>query len=84
MGMDSGWFFAFLDAYFGSWAAAKLPIWKIVKEEPDRTLIPLSDEGAWGSTWDRIKELRNSDPSGRYHCRHSITYGGKSATELYD
>lgn len=84
MGMDSGWFPAFLDAYFESWAATELPIWKIVKEEPDRTLIPLSDEGAWGSTWDRIKELRNSDPSGRYHCRHGITYGGKSVTEVYD
>jgi hypothetical protein len=76
MGMDSEWFLTFLDAYFASWAATQLPIWKILKEEPDRTLIPLSEEGAWDSTWDRIKELRNSDPSGRYHCRHDVTYRG--------
>jgi hypothetical protein len=83
MGMDSGWFLSFLDAYFESWAAIELPIWKIMKEEPDRTLVPLSDEGAWVSTWDRINELRSSDPSGRYHCRHGITYGGKSAIERF-
>jgi hypothetical protein len=75
MGMDSGWFPSFLDAYFESWAATELPIWKIMKEEPDRTLLPLSDEGTWGSTWDRINELRRSDPGGRYHCRHGVTYG---------
>ena len=72
MGMD------FLDAYFGSWAAAQLPIWKILKEEPDGTLISLGDEGERNSTWDRIKELRNSDPSGRYHFRHVVTYGDGS------
>jgi len=76
MGMDSGWFLTFLDAYFASWAATELPIWRILKEKPDGTFIPLSEEGEWGSTWDRVKELRNSDPSGRYHCRHDITYRG--------
>ncbi|WP_456620605.1 MULTISPECIES: hypothetical protein [unclassified Bradyrhizobium] len=80
MGMDSGWFPSFLDAYFDSWAATELPIWQIMKEEPDRTLVPLSGEGTWGGTWDRINELRSADPSGRYDCRHGITYGGKPVT----
>jgi hypothetical protein len=74
MGMDSGWFPSFLDAYFESWAATELPIWQIMKEEPDRTLVPLSGEGTWGSAWDRINALRSADPSGRFHCRHGITY----------
>jgi hypothetical protein len=78
MGMDSEWFLTFLDAYFASWAATQLPIWKILKEEPDGTLIPRSEEGEWSTTWDRIKELRNLDPSGRYYCRHSVTYGSGS------
>jgi hypothetical protein len=84
MGMDSGWFPCFLDAYFESWAAAELPIWKIMKEEPDRTLVPLSDEGAWGSTWDRITELRKSDPGGRYHCRHGVTHGRNSVIDAHN
>ncbi|MGX1317569.1 hypothetical protein AB7M17_001022 [Bradyrhizobium sp. USDA 377] len=76
MGMDSGWFPSFLDAYFESRAATELPIWRIMKEEPDRTLVPLSREGTWGSTWERINQLRSADPGGRYHCRHGITYRG--------
>lgn len=80
MGMDSGWFPSFLDAYFESWAATELPIWQIMKEEPDGTLVPLSGEGTWGITWDRINALRSADPSGRYHCHHGVTYGGKSVT----
>lgn len=75
MGMDSGWFPSFLDAYFESWAATELPIWQIMKEEPDQTLVLVNGEGTWASTWDRINELRSADPIGRYHCRHAITYG---------
>jgi hypothetical protein len=75
MGMDSEWFSTFLGAYFGSWAATELPIWHILKEEADGRLSSLSDAGEWNSTWDRVKELQDSDPGGRYHCRHVVTYG---------
>jgi hypothetical protein len=84
MGMDSGWFPTFLDAYFESCAATELPIWRIMKEEPDRTLVPQSGEGAWSSTWDRINELRRSDPAGRYHCRHGVTYGRNSVIDVHN
>src|SRR5262249_17538203 len=31
MGMDSGWFMTFLDAFFESFACVELPIWKVIK-----------------------------------------------------
>src|ERR1043166_8620986 len=74
MGMDSGWFPTFLEAFFESVASIGVPIWRVFQEKPDRTLCPLTDEGTWESTWERINNLRSSDPEGRYHCLHSVAY----------
>ena len=75
MGMDSGWFPTFLEAFFDSFAATRLPIWRIFKAAGDGTRTPLTDEGPWQDTWKRIEALRSHDPTTRYDCDHSISYG---------
>ena len=75
MGMDSGWFATFLDAFFESVACVELPIWRVIKVEADGTRTHLTEEDAWTATWRRICELRTHDPTGRYECGHTITYG---------
>jgi hypothetical protein len=77
MGMDSGWYRTFLDAFFESFAVVELPIWKVFKVEPDGTRIPLTDEGGWKATWMWIDELRATDPAGRYDCDHEIPYASQ-------
>jgi hypothetical protein len=44
MGMDSGWFTTFLDAFFESIACVELPIWRVFREEPDGTRIPVTQK----------------------------------------
>jgi len=73
MGMDSGWFSNFLDAYFESSVATNLPIWRVFKTHSD-VRQPLNEEGAWEPTWEKVYELRKADPSSRYDCWHSIAY----------
>lgn len=75
MGMDSGWFMTFLDAFFESTACVELPIWRVFREEPDGTRIPVTTEDGWEATWICIDNLRSSDPTKRYHCGHSVNYG---------
>ena len=75
MGMDSGWFNTFLDAFFESVACVELPIWRVFGEDRDGTRVPVTDEGAWEATWSRISDLRSCDQTKRYHCGHSVDYG---------
>jgi|SRR6185437_2325232 hypothetical protein len=75
MGMDSAWFPTFLEAFFESRAATRLPIWKGFKITLDGARTAMTDEGPWEDSWKRIEELRNSDPTGDYRCDHSVTYG---------
>ena len=44
MGMDSAWHSTFLDAYFNSLAATKLPIWRVFKKEATGVWEPVSHE----------------------------------------
>jgi hypothetical protein len=74
MGMDSGWFTAFLDAYFESFAATELSIWRVFKTNSSGAREPITDEGSWETTWERVIECRNADPASRYDCDHSIAY----------
>ena len=76
IGMDCAWYTRLLDAYFESFAAAELPIWRVFKREPDRTQTPITDEGSWDATWERVYELRRSDPANArlYVHDHSIAY----------
>ena len=72
MGMGSGWFPTFLDAYFESSEAIDLPIWRVFKAKASGEREPLTDEGAWEDTWNKINELRKADPASRYDCGHSV------------
>ena len=78
MGMDSGWFTTFLDAFFESVACVELPIWRVFAVEPDGKRTAVTHEGAWDTTWSRIFDLRRSHPTKRYDLGHSIAYGGRS------
>lgn len=73
IGMDSGWFFSFLDAYFDSFAATDLSIWQVFKQEGDEFPgTALTIESSWDTAWQMVEELRLADPESRYHCSQSI------------
>lgn len=75
IGMDSGWFESFMDAYFDSRASAELPIWRVFKQGGDSFPgVALTEESDWNSTWEEIYKLRAADPASRYHCGHSIQF----------
>jgi hypothetical protein len=82
MGMDCGWFTTFLEAFFDSFASIELPIWRVISVEPDGTRIPITDEDAWKTTWNRIYQLRSRDSAARYDCGHSIEYGSLIPTRV--
>jgi hypothetical protein len=73
MGMDSGWFEHFLDAYFDSQAAPDLPIWRVFQHRgidyPGQAVTP---EGSWDDTWAEVMRLRGSNDGYRYDCGQSV------------
>jgi hypothetical protein len=73
MGMDTGWFPTFLEAFFGSFAAVPLPVWRVFRVADDGIPTPLTDEGTWEATCERTLELRSADPTNIYYCGQSIT-----------
>jgi hypothetical protein len=75
MGMDSSWFGTFMEAYFESFAAADLPIWRVFKTSPQSGRVPVSEEQDWDSVWKQIEVLRNEDPESAYDCGHTIKFG---------
>jgi hypothetical protein len=74
MGMDSGWFPTFLDAYFESSVATELPIWRVFRTASTGDREPITDENTWEATWARVAECREADPASRYDCDHNITH----------
>jgi hypothetical protein len=73
IGMDSGWFVSFLEAYFDSFAATELPIWRVFQQEnDDYPGLALTGEADWDSTWKEVERLRKLHPTIKYHCAHSI------------
>jgi hypothetical protein len=77
MGMDSGWFPTFMEAYFDSFPVTDLPIWRVFRTTGSKAREPVTEEDSWDATWKRVYELRESDPASRYDCDHSISYEGK-------
>jgi hypothetical protein len=73
MGMDSGWFTSFLQAYRDS-AASDLPIWRVFKTEPSGARLPMTAEGSWEETWKQVMEKRREDDAARYDCDTSIVF----------
>ncbi len=75
MGMDSGWYPRFLDAYFESMASSELPIWRVFQQSgDDYPGQSISTEGPWEATWAQVERLRALYPERRYHCAQSIYY----------
>lgn len=73
MGMDSGWFKHFLDAYFDSMAASELPIWRVFERQgSDFYGIPVTHESTWDTTWAEIERLRSEHPELIYNCWQSV------------
>jgi hypothetical protein len=75
MGMDSGWFATFLEAFFESVACIALPIWRAFSVEPDGTRIAVTDESGWELAWSQCSNLCDLYPTKRYDCDHSIAHG---------
>jgi hypothetical protein len=74
IGMDSGWYPTFLDAFFESFAATALSIWRVFKTDSSGVRVPATDEGTWETTWQRVAEFRAIDPASPYDCSHSVEY----------
>lgn len=73
MGMDSGWFSLFLDAYFESHAPADLPIWRVFRHARGKFPgEPISDEAEWDTTWEKVHQLRREQPAYDFNCWQSI------------
>ena len=73
MGMDSGWFVTFLQAFFDSAAATELQIWRVFAQADGHYPgVAITGESDWTSTWDEVRRRRDATPSIRYHCEQSI------------
>jgi hypothetical protein len=75
MGMDSGWFDRFLDAYFDSFSVTDLPIWSVVRwTKGDSSRQPITEELSWKEAWEIVHRLRREDPAHQYDCEHNVSY----------
>lgn len=74
IGMDSNWYTTFLQAYFESFAAAELPIWRVFKTDPSGVRLPITTEGGWDDTWKQVMLHREQDAVSLYNCDTSIVY----------
>jgi hypothetical protein len=73
MGMDSGWFEHFLEAYFDSQVAPDLPIWRVFQHSgTDYPGTAITPEGSWDVTWAEVLRLRGANDGYRYDCSQSI------------
>jgi len=71
MGMDSGWFPTFLEAFCESFAVTPLAIWRVFQTESSGVRKPITGEDSWDATWERVREYRKADPASHYDCDHS-------------
>ena len=73
MGMDSGWFKRFLDAYFESAPSTDLPIWRVFEGGSPAT--PITVEDTWDATWAAVMRLRKEKPQLQFNCGQSVYTG---------
>ena len=66
MGMDGGWFFTLAEAFYESFPATQLPIWRVYEIAEDGSSFAISDEGDWDPAWALCRVLREQNPSKRY------------------
>ncbi len=73
MGMDSGWFAHFLQAYFDSMVSTELPIWRVFRTEAAAFPgVAITEEAGWDATWKEVERMRSTDPGSRYHCSQCL------------
>jgi len=73
MGMDSGWYERFLEAYFESQIAPELPIWRVFQHHgTDYPGRAITSEGSWDDTWSVVMRLRGTNDGFRYDCCQSV------------
>jgi len=73
MGMDSGWYERFLEAYFESQVAPELPIWRVFQHRgTDYPGRAITSEGPWDDTWSEVMRLRGANDGCRYDCGQSV------------
>jgi hypothetical protein len=72
MGMDSGWFPNFIDAFLESFASIALPIWRVFRLEADQTRTLLTQEGSWEASWKMVERLRLEYPDSHFGVEHSV------------
>ena len=73
MGIDSAWFGTFLEAFWDSFAATTLPIWRVSKTDDVGARIFLTGEESWESAWEQCKQLRTADPRSQYSVDHTTS-----------
>lgn len=76
IGMDSGWFESFMDAFFDSFAVTTLPIWRVFSMDGGAPKEPLTAELSWEDAWVRCKAVREDDPRANYMVHHTVSYAG--------
>ncbi len=74
MGMDSGWFTGFLDAWFDSFSATRLPIWRVLPREYGRE-TPITEEMGWDEALKALDRLEGQFPGSSFEVGHTIAYG---------
>jgi len=72
IGMDSGWFRTFTDAYFNSFAATELEIWRVFEVRLDGECRDLTGELPWDTAWTRRDELQATGGAYRYDVRQAV------------
>jgi hypothetical protein len=75
MSMGTGSFPTFMQAYFESFVATLLPIWRVFKTDPSGVRGPITPEGGWDETWKQVMRYREQDSASRYDCDSSIRFG---------
>jgi hypothetical protein len=74
MGMDSGWYGLFLDAYFESKAATELPIWRVFQDLGQGSpRVAITPHDTWDAAWAIVMRLRAEQPKSRFDCSHDIS-----------
>jgi len=75
IGMDSGWFASFLEAFFESQGATDLLVWRVFKQcDEPYPGIAITPESDWHLAWEEAHKLRVVDPSSSYIVSHSIPF----------
>ena len=68
IGMDSGWFRTFFEAWCESFGCTDLPSWRVFTGQSvdGDDYHPVTQEDTWESAWQIVKSLRDENPGVRY------------------